>query len=165
MNTLIDSQFALLQLNTSLFLNCFSDIDDDTSQRRINIETNNMVFIASHLIDARHYLLTTLGVETDYPFSELLRDAQTIDDVRAFPTVDSVCTIWRTLSNLLNERLLSSSNHEFTEEIQLEIPIADRTVEGLITFLIQHESFHIGQLAILRKYFGLGAMSYKSGKN
>ena len=38
--------------------------------------------------------------------------------------------------------------------------IADATLLGGIAFLTQHDSYHIGQLALLRKHWGLGAMSY-----
>ena len=29
-----------------------------------------------------------------------------------------------------------------------------------ITFLLQHDSFHIGQLALVRRFFGLEALKY-----
>ncbi len=29
-----------------------------------------------------------------------------------------------------------------------------------ITFLLQHDSFHIGQLSFLRRFFGLDALNY-----
>ena len=31
---------------------------------------------------------------------------------------------------------------------------------GMLVFLVQHDSYHIGQLSLLRKYAGLAAMSY-----
>ena len=38
--------------------------------------------------------------------------------------------------------------------------VDDESVLGVIAFLLGHESFHIGQLAILRKYYGLDSMGY-----
>jgi uncharacterized damage-inducible protein DinB len=37
---------------------------------------------------------------------------------------------------------------------------ADQTVLSALTFLVQHDSYHVGQLALLRKYVGLPAMRY-----
>ena len=34
-------------------------------------------------------------------------------------------------------------------------------VLGAVAFLLQHDSYHVGQLALLRKHFGLGAMRYR----
>lgn len=41
-----------------------------------------------------------------------------------------------------------------------QFPIADATLFGGVAFLTQHDTYHIGQLALLRKHWGLGAMSY-----
>jgi uncharacterized damage-inducible protein DinB len=30
----------------------------------------------------------------------------------------------------------------------------------MVTFLVQHESYHLGQIALLRRYAGLPAMKY-----
>jgi hypothetical protein len=42
----------------------------------------------------------------------------------------------------------------------VRFPIGDATVLGLIAFMVQHDSYHIGQLALLRKHYGLPAMRY-----
>ena len=34
------------------------------------------------------------------------------------------------------------------------------TAWGVLTFLVQHDGYHVGQLALLRKYAGLPAMKY-----
>jgi uncharacterized damage-inducible protein DinB len=34
---------------------------------------------------------------------------------------------------------------------------------GLIAFLVQHDSYHLGQIAFLRKQLGKPAMSYARG--
>jgi uncharacterized damage-inducible protein DinB len=40
------------------------------------------------------------------------------------------------------------------------LPGADGTVLGALAFLAQHESYHVGQVALLRRQLGLPAMSY-----
>lgn len=39
----------------------------------------------------------------------------------------------------------------------------DSTRLGLIAFLAQHDSYHLGQIAFLRRQFGKAAMSYARG--
>jgi hypothetical protein len=41
-----------------------------------------------------------------------------------------------------------------------KFPIEDASRLGLLAFLVQHDSYHIGQLSWLRKYAGLPAMKY-----
>ena len=45
-------------------------------------------------------------------------------------------------------------------EISQRFPIADPTLRGALDFLLHHEAYHIGQMAFLRRCFGLPAMSY-----
>ena len=40
-------------------------------------------------------------------------------------------------------------------------PGVPATLLGAIAFLVQHESYHIGQLAFVRKYLGRPSMSYR----
>jgi len=40
-------------------------------------------------------------------------------------------------------------------------PVADPTRLGTLAFLAQHDTYHIGQLALLRRFVGLKAMSYR----
>ena len=42
-------------------------------------------------------------------------------------------------------------------------PLEDTTELGLIAFLTQHDSYHIGQLAFLRRQLGKPAMVYTRG--
>ena len=40
------------------------------------------------------------------------------------------------------------------------LPLGEPTVLSALTFLVQHESYHIGQVTFLRKHAGLPAMQY-----
>ena len=40
------------------------------------------------------------------------------------------------------------------------MPIDDTSVLGLLGFMVQHDSYHLGQLSLLRKHCGLPAMAY-----
>ena len=45
-------------------------------------------------------------------------------------------------------------------ESEVPFPVGDRTVLGNVIFLLHHDTYHIGQIAILRKQFGYPAMKY-----
>jgi uncharacterized damage-inducible protein DinB len=46
------------------------------------------------------------------------------------------------------------------EKVRFKFPIEDNTKFGALTFMVQHETYHIGQLGILRRALGLPAMKY-----
>lgn len=46
------------------------------------------------------------------------------------------------------------------DEIKLLPPLAGPTLLGTIAFLMQHESYHVGQMGLLRKQLGRPATTY-----
>lgn len=154
------SHQAVLDLNTRLFLNSLDAVNDDTAQRRPSDETNNMAFIACHLVDARHFLAKLIGVEVINPFSDVLDEVNSIEEMDVYPPLGDIRTAWKTVSAVLRDGIAALSDEELAQQVEFAFPIDDDTLSGSIAFLLAHEGYHIGQLALLRKYVGLEAMRY-----
>jgi hypothetical protein len=150
----------IMALNTRLFRNTLSGVDDASAQVRPGPEANNMTFIAVHLLDARAWMTRYLGIQYRHPFEDELANVSSIDDVERFPSLVPIIADWNEVSERLSERLASLTEEEMARESEQEFPISDRSVLGGLAFLLQHESFHIGQLALIRRILGFGAMSY-----
>lgn len=150
----------ILRLNGRLFLNTLEGVDEDTAQRRVTENVNNMTFIALHLLDARCYLARMLGADVEHPYQEALDAVKSIDEMPSFPELEGIRVTWREVSDVLIERFSELSDLELKERAPVEFPVGDGTVLGGIAFLLQHESFHIGQLAFLRKMSGHASMNY-----
>jgi uncharacterized damage-inducible protein DinB len=152
----------LLKLNTRLFLNCLDGIDDATAHKRPSTDTNSIGFLACHVLHARYYLASFVGLEMANPFQELFDSAHDVNDLDV-PPLDELRSAWSRLSAQLIDRLPGVTEAELGRDSGQEFPVDDGTVCGAVAFLVQHESFHIGQLALLRKYFGLEGMAYAGG--
>lgn len=158
-----DSLLALNEqftLNTGLFLNCLDGVDDEAASRRPGPESNSIAFIACHLLDARGYLARFVGAEYESPYQALFDRAQRLEDMEQVPPVEGLRSAWRKVSDVLSERFPALTAEALRRESPQMFPIGDRSVRGGIAFLLTHEAFHIGQLAYVRKYLGLGPMSY-----
>lgn len=153
--------YELLRLNTKLLANCLDGLDDEAARRRIDDRTNNIAFITCHLVDARYYLATYLGVQAVNPLKEVLEGLKSIEDFTEFPLIREVLAAWEDVSGLLAERLQQLKPADLQAKSSQKFPIDDDTVLGGIAFLIQHDSYHLGQLGLLRKSLGLQAMSYE----
>jgi len=151
--------YEMLKIDTRLFENSLDGVDDQRAQIQPSDGANNMVFIALHLLDARAYLARYIGIEYQHPFTDL-EAVRSIDEMPSFPPVTPVRAAWRQVSDLLLERFPMLSADELSQESAQEFPVEDRTVSGGIAFLLLHESFHIGQIAYLRRCVGLAPMSY-----
>ena len=149
-----------LRLNTRLFRNCLESFDDETARQRPSSATNSASFVAAHLTDSRFYLLRMLGAEAPNPLASYLADTQSIDDVKQLPPLRETLAAWTTASHALRDRLEMLTAGELDGTTAAPSFAPGQTMLGALMFLVQHDSYHIGQLAFLRKYTGLPAMKY-----
>ena len=82
--------------------------------------------------------------------------------MKRFPPMSEILRAWTTASHALRARLDTMAPTELDARIvsPFPLPVSDPTVLSLLAFLVQHDSYHIGQLALLRKHAGLPAMQY-----
>jgi uncharacterized damage-inducible protein DinB len=151
---------ATFRMNTRLFVNCLDRVAEEKATHRPNDRTNSMSFIACHLVDSRHFLTRFLGFTETNPLEAVLREANSIDDIGDLPSLEAIRNAWRPIARSLDACLLSLSEEELTAPSTQRFPVDDPTVFGAIGFLLQHESYHIGQMALLRKFLGYPAMKY-----
>ena len=152
---------AILRLNTRLVLNCLDGLTDETARARHGEGVNSALFIAAHVADSRFFILRTLGATLENPLSPYLDQAKTIDDVAEWPSLDVVREAWSAVSDAIETVLDTADPQDLDAPIDTSFPGVDRTRLGALTFLVQHDSYHLGQLALLRKPAGLPAMSYR----
>jgi uncharacterized damage-inducible protein DinB len=155
---------AALELNTRLFLNCLDRVSDETARTRPDENTNSIAYIALHMHDARHYLAKYLGNEEPNPFKEITESAQGIDDITVYPSLAETRTAWMEISLVLERCLTELTEEQIDRQSPPDapaFPVDDKSILGGIAFLLQHEAFHIGQMALLRKQLGHPAMSWE----
>ncbi len=147
-------------LNTRLLLNCLDGVTDEQAQQRVTDSTNSLAFLACHLTDARCFLGEYLGSHIGNPHSALLTVARGIEDIPEFPPMSVIRKEWSSVARELAGILEGLSESTVAVASSQRFPVDDSTVLGGVTFLAQHESYHIGQMALLRKALGLEAMKY-----
>ena len=154
---------ANFQLNTRLMLNCLEDVSDEIARARPGTDSNSLAFIALHLHDARHYLAKYLGVAEPDPFQQITFNAGGIEDIDIYPSLSEMRTAWMEISLALEPQFAQLTADEIDQpspEDAPDFPVQDHSVLGGMAFLLQHEAYHIGQMAFLRKFHGLPAMSW-----
>jgi uncharacterized damage-inducible protein DinB len=153
----------ILDLNTDLLLNGLEGLSDNEAQRRLPGGGNSVAFLAAHLTDSRHFLATRLGQSLANPLARYLADAKSIDEIRSWATLDQVRAAWLSISTHLQMVLESLGPEEIGRANAHRFPIPDTTTLGMIAFLTQHDSYHIGQLGFVRRQLGKPAMTFTRG--
>lgn len=162
MNPVVRPLVSTLELNTRLLLNALDGIDEEAARKRPNERTNHVLFLACHLVDARHYLARSLGLASESPFKAMLDDADGIDDVKEFPSLQEVREAWKEVGGRLSRHIADLEPADLEKPAPHAFPIeGGESLLGCLAFLVQHDSYHLGQVAFLRRYLGFEAMSYK----
>ena len=161
----IAKQFAL---HTRLFNNVLEDIDDNKGSERLSDHVNHLQWIAGHLTNSRHNFAPMLGLSTTFPFKELYTDTtqpppnnRAIDASIKYPSLSEIKKYWNKLAPSFVESTSKLGAEQLTSELPFSVPIGGKTLLDLFAFLASHESYHIGQMSIIRKQLGKAAMSYK----
>jgi uncharacterized damage-inducible protein DinB len=148
--------------NYHLFYNSIFDLNEECMLKRVE-HTNHSAYIACHLVDTRYYILKNCKIEFTNPFANFLKDAKTIDDVKSFPSKQEILNVWQETHKIFLESLDKIDLNNYS--IPFSFPYTDKTTISFLTFMAQHESFHIGQLAFLHKVLNDKAMTYKQQNN
>lgn len=151
---------AILDLNTDLLLNCLDGLSEAEAEHRLAAGGNSVAFLAAHLTDSRHFLAARLGSSLANPLARFLADARGIEEIREWPSLDEIRTAWRAISDHLQRILADLTAAEVSQPDSHRFPLADRTLLGVLAFLVQHDSYHVGQVAFIRRQLGKPAMSY-----
>lgn len=143
-----------LQLESSgrLFTEAIRDFPADAWEVRLGAgTTNHAAFLALHLLDARCYILRSLGAEARHDFEERTEGARSLEDIAEYPSVDEILGAWKQLVAKTGPVLDAVTTAKLAGDAPFAFPIDDDTVLGMLSFLVQHEAYHVGQLGMIRR--------------
>lgn len=135
---------AQYDLHDVLFNNVIADISDEESNKVIIDPTNNVKW-------RDHFHTKQGGSAEDFnaPPSPL-------------PALEEVRDKWNQDTAIIRKGLENLPEEALNKVIDAKHPIHpfDNTLAGLWAFINDHQSYHIGQIGIIRRALGKEAMSY-----
>lgn len=154
------SIISIYKTNSTLLTNSFAKVTEVDSLKRPNKRTNSMIFIALHVLDARCFILTQIGLKTKNPFGKYVDWAKTIDEIITYPKLKKVLSEWKRIDRILVEELNGINSRKLNSDQQFEFP-GGKKIINMLAFLAEHEAYHVGQISFIRKYLGYPATSYE----
>jgi uncharacterized damage-inducible protein DinB len=149
----------ILRLNRKLFSNCLDGLDEDQAMIRPAPDANSAAYVAAHMVESRYYLLAQMGTERKSPLGDRV-GWKSLTEITSWPSLDEVKAAWTDASDALDKRLREMTPQQADTPIETQFPLETKSTLGMLGFLVQHDSYHLGQLSLLRKTCGLPAMSY-----
>jgi hypothetical protein len=104
-------------------------------------------------------MMKQFGVKIKNPFGKYVDWANTIDDIIKYPKLKRVLSEWKKLDNLFSKKLNRLLPKQLEAETDLDFP-GGKKVVNMIAFMAEHEAYHVGQLAFIRKFFGMKAVTF-----
>lgn len=154
------SIISIYKTNSTLLTNSFAKVTEVDSLKRPNKRTNSMIFIALHVLDARCFILTQIGLKTKNPFGKYVDWAKTIDEIITYPKLKKVLSEWKRIDRILVKELSGINSRKLNSDQQFEFPVGKKNI-NMLAFLAEHEAYHVGQISFIRKYLGYPATSYE----
>ena len=150
----------IFKVNTRFFTNAMKDISTDHWTEKTDEYLNPLCWVASHIVFARYLALVFLDKPVHNPYEELFANFKGYDSALSYPSPDEVREEWTKVTALLNDALETASPEVLQMESPVKTPTGDFTNIGTLAFMAQHESYHTGQLAMLKRHVTSMPMSY-----
>jgi hypothetical protein len=157
----IDLLIILYDLHTRLFSNVIEGISDKDAQNRLNTKANHVAWLAGSLVHDRYEMANAAGVEIQQVTNELFKGPRGIRDHIAYPSLTVFKNDWDLITPILRKALLQLNDAELNSADPYGMPGDDLTFLDAITFLIDRESYCIGQIGLYRRLLGYEPMKYQ----
>jgi hypothetical protein len=146
---------GIFKTNTGLFTRTIQGIPADKLLARPGDDSNHLLWIAGHVVVHRAMVLKILGQEWAAPWEGLFTRGVKLAAPGDYPPIEEIVKAWDEVSPRLASSLASASPESLAEPVSKGITL-DGKMSGKIAFLSFHETYHVGQMAYLRKWLGFG---------
>ena len=113
-----------------------------------------MLWIYAHMAVVRGRLLMALGDDYKAGWAEAFGRGVELQDPSAYPSYEKIVEASREVNARLFARLAALTDADLARASTGPVPPAVQTVADLIAFIALHDSYHVGQLAYVRKALG-----------
>lgn len=164
--TIIEQQLRQFRLLTDWYLSVLDGIRPADGRRVLSDNTNSLEWLAGHLLVIRYRNLARLGRKAEFlPALDAYIDPnlplpgfRPFEQNRVYPSLAECAGAWNRVSQEFLAALQAADEPVLHTELPLSGPTGGNTVADLLVSLVLHESFHIGQMSIIRKVLGYPAM-------
>jgi uncharacterized protein YndB with AHSA1/START domain len=149
----------IFKLNTGLMRTTLDGVAADQLWQRPTPLTNPLLWIAGHIVQTRATMLGLLGESFDTGWSDLFTRGAALQEASRYPSRADIDEVHRVIVDRLKSKFAALTDADLAAPARgRQLPGA-KTVGDQLAFLAFHESYHIGQLAYVRKALGHSAIA------
>jgi hypothetical protein len=145
----------ILASNDSLADRTFIGVKPEDLWKRPTPENNPMLWIYAHMAAVRARMLNVLGDDYDPGLGEAFGRGAQLQDAASYPSRETINEASREVNARLFAKLAAVGDAELSRDAKGPRPPSVQTVAEQLAFFAMHDSYHVGQLAYVRKALGL----------
>ena len=138
---------------TGLFLRALEGVSEEQALMLPAEGANPLLWVAGHLVTTRCLLARTVGLAQEIPWGGRFARGAALDLGEGRPALAEVRAKWEEISAALMARFEQLGEAELAGPAG-SFPSLDRTVAGALAMAALHDSYHAGQLGLLRRCLG-----------
>ena len=154
MNPSMAPLIEIYRVNNMLLPNAVKDVKEEHFGVKPNDKANSLLWVVGHLASSRFMVMSMAGHDEKCPWGELFGGEIQPGDVESYPAMSEITDTWNKISKTLLNTLSNVSDEVLKGEPPFDFPVEDKTNLGGIAFMALHESYHVGQLAYIRRLLG-----------
>lgn len=151
--------YMQFELHNRMVNGILSDAEDKSFFDVSGETINPPLWLLVHIIEARAFFGRLLGVRFKPYWGNLKIEDDEKENIELYPEIKVLKADWQKLSSLTEIRLEEITEDELAKPFTRKLPIKNGAKSGVLTFMISHESYHIGQLAAWWKKISNGSVN------
>jgi uncharacterized protein YndB with AHSA1/START domain len=141
--------------NDSLAERSFQGVAEGDLWKRPTPQSNPMLWIFAHMVATRANILKLLGDDYDTGWGETFGRGAALQDTAGYPGREKINEVSREVNSRLYAKLGALTDADVSRAASRSFTNAVQTLGDQVAFLAMHDTYHVGQLAYVRKALGL----------
>jgi uncharacterized damage-inducible protein DinB len=117
-----------------------------------------MLWIFGHMVGTRVNILKLLGDDFDPGWGDVFGRGAALQDAAGYPSREKINEVSREVNRRLYAKLGSLTDADVSKPASRSFTNAVQTLGDQLAFLAMHDTYHVGQLAYVRKALGLAGV-------
>ena len=148
--------------NTTMVHVGISDLtNEDANHRMRSGEGSSISFMVGHLMSTRYGILKLLGLTDENPFADKWGGDNAARDASEYPDISELAQAWDELGVRIADALAGITDEQALAPSPATLPVEDTSYRGTLGFFAWHESYHVGQIGLIRTELGYEALRYR----
>ena len=144
----------IFKLNAGLMRSSLDGLTDAELWQRPTPHNNPLLWVVGHIVATRATMLGLLGDPFDTGWGDLFTRGATLHEPARYPARDEIERVHRMVVDRLKAKFASLTELDLAGPATGKPLPGAKTVADQLAFLAFHESYHVGQLAYIRKSIG-----------